>query len=132
MDASNRPVLLYDDGCRLCRAAAEAVLRWERAGRLDLRPWSDPQALAWMAQLPPAVRDGSMHVRMPDGALLRSGDAMVALLDALPGLRWLGALAHRNAAVHHLVDWGYGLVARNRETLSHLVPNRPPVARRAG
>ena len=132
MDAPDRPVLLYDDGCRLCRASAEAVLRWDRAGRLALLPWSDPQALAWMQDLTPAGRDRSMHVRLPDGALLHSDEALVALLEALPGLRWLGALARRSGVVQRLVGGGYGLAAHNREILSRLVPNRAPVERRTG
>ena len=130
MDAPDRPVLLYDDGCRFCSASAEAVLCWDRAGRLALLPWSDPQALLWMADLTPTVRDASMHVRLPDGVLLHSGDAMVVLLDALPGVRWLGALARRSNTVRALVGWQYGLAARNRALLSRLVPNRPPVERR--
>ena len=132
MDAPDRPVLLYDDGCRFCRASAEAVLRWDRAGRVALLPWSHPRAVVWMHGLTPAERDASMHIALPDGVLLHSGDAMILLFDALPGLHWLGALARRSDTLRDCVGWGYGVAARNRETLSRLVPNRPPVERHPG
>lgn len=132
MPLPDRPVLLYDDGCRFCRACVALMARWDRAGRMALLPWSEPLAREWMAALPAATRDRSMHVQEPEGPLRSGGDALIAVLAALPGSGWLARLAERVGPLRGTLAWGYALVARNRGPLSRVVPERPAVVRRPG
>ncbi|HEX2519886.1 MAG TPA: DCC1-like thiol-disulfide oxidoreductase family protein, partial [Castellaniella sp.] len=127
-----RPALLYDDDCRFCRACADLVSRWDGRGTLGLLPFSSPAAIELMAPLDPAVRDRSMHLVAEDGSIASAGEAMVDLLEFLPGLRWLGRLGHRIAPLGALIGWSYRLVAGNRGFLSRIVPDRPSVMRLPG
>ncbi len=124
-----RPVLLYDDTCRFCRAMAELAMRWDRKERLAFLPWCHAQAAAWLADLDPAVRDRSMHMKLRNGRLLSGPHTFTALLRFLPGLRWLGRLGYRVRPVGWLIERAYLLPARNREPLSNVVPFRPLVFR---
>ena len=132
MAPAARPALLYDDGCRFCRACAHGIRRWDRAGRFDILPWSDPQAAGWLRGLTPALRDRSMHLRDADGRLHSQDDALLQMLALLPGGGVVAAGARRLPCLRWALARGYDLVARNREWLSRLVPDTPPVIRRAG
>jgi predicted DCC family thiol-disulfide oxidoreductase YuxK len=127
-----RPTLLYDDGCRFCRACARGVQRWDRAGRFDILPWSDAEAVGWLRGLAPALRDRSMHLRDADGRLHSQDDALLQLLALLPGGGMVAVGARRLPFLRWALAGGYDLVARNRARLSRLVPDTPPVTRRAG
>ena len=127
---SNRPALLYDDGCRFCRACAHVIGRWDRAGRVDIVPWSDPQAAGWLDGLTPARRDRSMHLRDPDGRLHSRGDSLLRLLGLLPGGGPVAAGARRLPFLRWTLVRGYDLVARNRSWLSRLTPDTPVITRR--
>lgn len=120
----DRPVLLYDHTCRFCRAMAELAMRWDRRGRLGFLPWSHEIAAEWLKDLPPEVRDASMHFKLRNGRLLSGNETFAALLFFLPGAGWFGRLARRNALAGKLLAGVYSLVARNRERLSPLVPYR--------
>lgn len=123
------PVLLYDDGCRFCRAAAALILRWDRVGGLDILPWSHPQAVVWLRPLDPALRDRSMHLRDADGRLHSLDEAVLHALDALPGCAGLARAARRYSPLRALLWRAYGLVARHRRHLSRISPDCAPVIR---
>jgi predicted DCC family thiol-disulfide oxidoreductase YuxK len=125
----DRPTLLYDDGSRFCRAMAELIFRLARPSELAFLPWSAPVAQVWLSGLTPHVRDASMHLKCPDGTLI-SGDAVfAATLAHVRGLKWLAWLAGKSSLPATFLRWQYRVVARHREFLSRLVPNRPPVSR---
>lgn len=123
-------ILLYDDDCRFCRACADLIEAWDRRGRMALLPFSDSQAKGLMSTIDPELRERSMHVVQPSGAIESGGDAMVAVLEALPGLRWLAWLARRVGLIHGIVSWSYFAVATRRDFFSKVVPNRPAPLRR--
>jgi predicted DCC family thiol-disulfide oxidoreductase YuxK len=125
-----RAILLYDDDCRFCRACADLIEAWDRRGRMALLPFSDQEASRLMSAIEPNLRERSMHVVQPSGAIESGGDAMVAVLEALPGLGWLAWLARRVGLVHGVVSWSYFAVATRRDFFSKLVPDRPAPVRR--
>lgn len=115
----SRPLVIYDGDCRLCRAGARVLTRWDRAGRLAIAPFGDPRAEEALAVLPPERRYATAHL-VRDG-LLRSGrHAARETFRMLPGGRLVTALG-----LHRL----YGPVARNRRHLGPRVPD-VPVTRR--
>jgi predicted DCC family thiol-disulfide oxidoreductase YuxK len=125
----DRPTVLYDDGCRFCRAMAELLMRLARQENLAVLPWSSPMAMGWMAGLTPEIRDASMHLKMPDGEL-SSGNAVFArTLIHVRGLGWLGRLSERWRFLALVLAAGYGWAARHRAFLSKLVPYRRAVER---
>jgi hypothetical protein len=93
--AHNRPILLYNDECGLCRRLAGWV---ERSGglnhlepRIEERPiGADPQALL---ALHPGLdiwdAYATIHLLMPDGSMRIGGEAVAEVLKALPQTGWL-------------------------------------------
>jgi predicted DCC family thiol-disulfide oxidoreductase YuxK len=125
----DRPTLLYDDGCRFCRAMAELLLRLSRRRELAMLPWSAEMARAWLAALEPVVRDASMHLKLADGALVSGDEVFAATLAHVRGLKWLAWLARKARPADWLMAHIYRFVARHRDFFSRLVPYRPAVSR---
>ncbi len=125
----DRPTLLYDDGCRFCRAMAELLYRLARRRDLAFLPWSSAIAEAWLSGLTPKVRDRSMHLKRSDGTLISGGSAFAATLANVRGLKWIAGLAEDVPMAGALLARQYDFFAGHREFLSRCVPDRPPVVR---
>lgn len=95
-----RPVLLYDSGCRFCRFAARVVARLDRGERLAFLPLDDPAAETLLAPVPVEERFASWRLVRRDGSVRARGFVRGRLPDAV-----------------------YDLVARNRGKLGRLVPD---------
>lgn len=126
----DRPTLLYDDGCRFCRAMAEVLFRLARPRELAFLPWSAELAAGWLAGLEPALRDRSMHLKLPDGTLLSGNGVLAPTLRGVRGLKWIAWLAANVPGTERLLAAAYGFVAGHREFFSRCVPSRPAVTRR--
>jgi predicted DCC family thiol-disulfide oxidoreductase YuxK len=125
----DRATLLYDDSCRFCRAITEVLFRFARPRELAFLPWSSGIAEAWLGELEPGTRDASMHLKLPDGALVSGNAVFGATLARVRGMQWIAWTARNIPGAGSFLAWTYGLVAGHREFLSRLVPNRPPVFR---
>lgn len=122
MTALQRPVLLYDSGCRVCRFTARLVQRLDRGGRLAFLPLEDEAAAALVEALPEHERMSSWRLARPDGTLAGRGAGAPALLRALGHERSARAL---EAMPDTMLEHGYDLVARNRGRIGGLVPDGP-------
>lgn len=125
----DRPTLLYDDGCRFCRAMAELLCYLASRRELGLLPWSSGVAAAWLADLAPGVRDRSMHLKLPDGMLVSGNAVFVATLAHVRGLRWMAWVGKNVPGAGSILAWQYGFLAKRRNSLSRFVPDRPAVLR---
>jgi predicted DCC family thiol-disulfide oxidoreductase YuxK len=117
-DAGERaPVVLYDGDCGFCTVALAALLRWDRARRLDVAPIRSARGDRLLAEMPAAARLASWH--LVDGASIRSGGAAVpVVLAALPlGAPLAAATSRFPRATARAYDW----VARHRATLGRFV-----------
>jgi predicted DCC family thiol-disulfide oxidoreductase YuxK len=87
-----KPVLIYDGECPVCRGAVEWIRR--RSG---------PEAFEYLSchaeELPrlfPSIEKGAcleaMHLVLPDGRVLAGGQAVPEILMRLPRWRWTAAL----------------------------------------
>ncbi|MGE5925987.1 MAG: thiol-disulfide oxidoreductase DCC family protein [Gemmatimonadota bacterium] len=109
----DRPVLLYDGSCAFCRAWVGRIRRWDRRNRLELLPASERFSIPDLPPLSDHDVDAAMHLVLPDGQVLRGGQAVPELLRLLPG----GAtprLLFRIPGVSRLAGAGYDWVARRR------------------
>lgn len=123
-DAVTRPLLLYDGGCRFCRWAARVVERLDRAGRLGFLSIRHPDAGPLLDGATDTDPLASWSLVFPNGSRLSGGPGVVALLERLSLLRWIGRMARalRLAPVLGVVDrW----VARYKGRLSRRVPDGP-------
>lgn len=87
----DRPTLVYDGECGLCRQCVELVRRWDREHRLAALPFQDQARVVEFGVPLPALA-GAMHLLLPDGAVFVGADAAPQLLRLLPGKRWLASL----------------------------------------
>jgi predicted DCC family thiol-disulfide oxidoreductase YuxK len=119
-----RPLVLYQDRCRFCRAAARLVTRLDPGKRIAILPFDDPEAARSVVFLTEEELQSSWHLIEPDGTRMTKGDAGVALLEHLDATRRLG----RALRTLHLV-WLVGaidaLVSRLRPRASGLVADEP-------
>ena len=122
-EQAHRPVLLYDAECRVCRFAARAVVRLDRDRELAVLPLLDPAAGRLLAPLGDAERLASWRLARAGAAPTGYGAGVPGLLLAMRRTRWLGRLAQSVPAP--VLDAAYGLVARNRGRLGHVVPDGP-------
>lgn len=83
----DRPTLIYDGECGLCRASVEKVRRWDREHRIAFVPFQDKAGVARFGIAFPALA-AAMHLVLPDGRVFAGADAVPELLRFLPGRRW--------------------------------------------
>lgn len=95
-ERAEAPLTVYYDGaCPLCAREIATYRRLRGAERLCWVDASDrgPEGLG-----PDLSREAALarfHVRTADGTLVSGGAAFVRVWSALPGLRWLAAIAGR-------------------------------------
>ena len=108
--------VFYDGGCPLCRREISMLQRWDRQARIlftDIdRPEFQPENLGKTH----AELMAEIHGRLADGTLI-TGVEVFRRLYAAVGLGPLVALT-RLPGLSHLLNWGYGLFARNRLRLT--------------
>jgi predicted DCC family thiol-disulfide oxidoreductase YuxK len=96
----DRPVLLYDAGCRFCRWAARRVVQVDRRQRLAVLPLDDPAAATFLEPVPEPERFASWRLVRRDGSIV--------------GYGWIRG---------PVPDTVYRFVARHRRRLGRLVPD---------
>ena len=98
----DRPVLLYDRGCRFCRWSARVAVRLDFRQQLAILPLDDAAAAALLASLPEDERLASWRLARRDGSLVGYGVVRGRVPDAL-----------------------YRLAADRRGVLGRIVPDGP-------
>lgn len=126
-------LLLYDGECGFCHRGVSFVLRHDKRDRFRFAPLQSRAGRAWVARFGDDP-DDIATVRIvvdhegPAPRMLTRGRAGVFILDQLGGA-WRAGNALRVLPTA-LLDWGYGLVARNRHRLAgDACPLPPPEAR---
>ncbi len=127
----DRPLLLYEDGCRFCRAAARLVARLDKDRRLSILPFDAPESAEHLVFLTEEQVQGSWQLIESNGRRLIKGEALVRLLRLLPSFAWLGKLLSllRLQPLAGLIDHA---ISKARPFLSRFVrdapgPRRPPL-----
>lgn len=92
----DRPVLLFNDQCQVCRIISSWVKRQDASGRdlIDERPiGDDPDALAAIhPELDIWAAYERIHVVMPNGELKTGGAAIAEVLKRLPATGWFAGV----------------------------------------
>ena len=120
---AQRPVLLYDGACRLCRFIARVVLSLDRKNELAVLPLQDEIAIQVLAPLPENELLDSWRFVHRDGSLAGYGAGVVYLLRALRLTRPAGRVL--SVVPDRALDAAYRAVARRRSLLGRIVPDGP-------
>ena len=115
-----RLVVLYDRDCAFCSWTARQLWSIDRYRRLSFVPLQEAST-ARSAVVRSAVEgrplgDALHVVDQRDGRLAGGGDALLAILDALPGGHWFRAWAAL-PLIRAIAAVGYRLAAANRARL---------------
>lgn len=116
-----RAAVLYDSDCNICKTITDALLAWDREGRLRPVPIQSEEGARLLHDLSPGERLASFHLVHPDGRRVSAGPALPELFGLLPGGF---VLARALAIAPSVTSAGYEWVARNRTALSRFVPRR--------
>jgi predicted DCC family thiol-disulfide oxidoreductase YuxK len=91
MTAPERPTLIYDGECGMCRALTARLAAWDREHRIALVPFQDEAAVEGFGIALPALA-AAMHLVLPDGRVFAGADAVPEILRLVPApRRWLRA-----------------------------------------
>jgi predicted DCC family thiol-disulfide oxidoreductase YuxK len=115
-----RWTVVYDADCGFCKWLLSAVLRWDRAARLQPIALQRSEADDLLQELTPAERMASWHLISPAGERHSGGAAVPPLLRMLPAGRFPAA---GFAQFPGLTEHGYRWVAEHRSHLSRWVPS---------
>ncbi len=130
-DSAHRLVVLYDADCAFCTASVHRLRRWDRDGKFDLVPLQDAATSHDAALREAAIRyplETALHVvDRRTGRVAAGGQAMLAILDNLPGGRLLRPWASLPKAPV-VADLVYGVVSDRRTDLGWAVGIRHEVA----
>ncbi|MBW2230001.1 MAG: DUF393 domain-containing protein [Deltaproteobacteria bacterium] len=121
--AEARHSVLWDGECGMCRRFAAWGERKDSGGRLCFIPYQEAPSPPMTPELAEACAI-AMHVVCKDGTLLRAGRATLFILNEL-GWRWTARILGRPPLIG-LVEFGYGVVARNRHVISRFLFRREP------
>ena len=114
--APGKHVVLYDGQCKFCIAQSGKLLRWARAGSLELADFQDPRVLARFPGISHEACMGAMHLVTPEGRVYRGFEAAVRALATRPVLGRLVYLYYL-PGIRQLCDMLYAQVAKNRYRL---------------
>jgi predicted DCC family thiol-disulfide oxidoreductase YuxK len=112
-----RPTLIYDGECGLCRSSVALLRRWDREQLIALVPFQDQARVAAFGIPLPALA-AAMHLVLPppDGRVFAGADAAPEILRLLPGKRWM-AWGFRIPGIAPLARCLYAWIAQRRRCL---------------
>src|SRR3989442_11648218 len=113
MTLPERPTLIYDGECGMCRALVARLAAWDREHRIALVPFQDEAAVARFGIGLPALA-AAMHLVLPDGRVSPGADAVPELLRLLPGAKRWVRLVFTVPGGRPLARRGYRWVAERR------------------
>ena len=99
----------------------DAILSWDRAGRLRPVAIQSGEGQALLHEIPAERRLDSFHLARPGQPLLSGGPALAELFRLLPAG---GVLARALEISPRATSGGYDWVAANRTALSRFIPPR--------
>ncbi len=117
--------VLFDRDCAFCAWVVGQLRGLDRERNLEFVPLQEAAARPDRPQLVAAARRyplrARLHVVGPDGRIAAGGEALLAILDRLPGGPWFRAWA-RLPTTHWLAALAYDVVAARRGRLAGLIP----------
>src|SRR3989442_2665633 len=114
--APGKHIVLYDGQCKFCIAQSSKLLRWGRAGSLELADFQDPRVLLRFPGISHEACMSAMHLVTADGRVYWGFEAAVQALATRPVLGRLAYLYYL-PGIRQLCDMLYALVAKNRYRL---------------
>ena len=128
-------LILFDGVCVLCSASVDFVIKRDPAARFRFLPIQTPRGRAIAQRFEISDVAPATNVVVKDGQAVFKLDAVIAVLEELPGWRWV-AITRR--LPHGWRNWIYDRIASNRyvvfgrratcrvpnsEELRHMVPS---------
>lgn len=113
MSGAQRPVLIYDGECGICRRSVRWVRARDPEHRVETIPYQDPSVGRRFPEIPAERLEAAIQLVRPDGRRFEGARAVEELLGLLPGWR-IPALLFRVPGVRRLARRVYARVARSR------------------
>ena len=111
MKSENRPLLIYDGDCNLCR---RWVLRWSHATGDRVDYLASQETAHRYPEITPEQFQSSVQLVQPDGSVHNGAEAVFLTLAFNPTHRWPLWLYRNVSGVALVTEFAYGFVARHR------------------
>jgi predicted DCC family thiol-disulfide oxidoreductase YuxK len=115
MKAENRPVLIYDGDCDLCR---HWIARWRHVTGDRVEYVSSQQTAHRFPEISPQQFQSSVQLVQPDGTVFDGAEAVFLTLAFNPTYRWPLWLYRNVLGVAWATEFTYRFVARHRRIVS--------------
>src|SRR6187455_2570764 len=110
-----KPLLLFDGDCHFCRRWIE---RWRGITGEAVDYASSQEAGPKFPEITPAEFERAVQLVEPDGRIYGSAEAVFRSLSHAPHGRWLLQSYERVPGFRSISEFGYSLLARNRQIAS--------------
>lgn len=114
-----RPVLIYDGECPVCRRAVDWIRDRARPGAFEFLSCHSDELGRRFPRIDRAACKAAAHLVLPGGTVLAGGQAAPEVLSRIPGYRWAARLLRLPGAAL-LSRIGYRWFARRRHALAWL------------
>lgn len=112
--------VIFDGYCGMCTRTIAWLMDHDRAGRLEPVPCQNVDGVVRFG-LSHSQCEASIWTLTDDGDLASGGQAMMLILAVLWQQPWIATIG-RLPGVRQALDFGYGLVARNRRRFPGMTP----------
>lgn len=120
---TDRPILIYDETCPLCRRSVKWVEDRTEPGAIEVLPCQDSARAERFPQVSERQCMEAVQLVLPDGTVLSGEKALPHLLRMTRGWKWF-AFVFSLPLVKHAAPYAYAWVARHRHVLSSLVARK--------
>ncbi|MBI1213521.1 MAG: DUF393 domain-containing protein [Alphaproteobacteria bacterium] len=107
-------LILFDGVCVLCSGWVDFVIKRDPSARFRFLPIQTPRGRSIARQFGVDADAPETNVVVKNGEALFKFDTVLAVIDDLPGWRWLALLRHLPRSMR---NWLYDRIANNRYAL---------------
>jgi predicted DCC family thiol-disulfide oxidoreductase YuxK len=118
MKSDNRPVLIYDGDCDLCR---RWIARWSHVTEARIDIISSQEAAHLFPEISPEQFQSSVQLVQPDGVVYEGAEAVFRTLAFNSSHRWPLWLYRNVYGVASATEFIYRFIARHRGSISRVM-----------
>lgn len=111
-------MMVYDADCGPCARFKNVINFLDRQKRIDFISLIDADSIGLLGQIPPSLRFKSFHLISPAGEIRSGEDALIDLINLLPGGRAISKIIVSTPYGVHMIKSVYSQFSRLHDNSS--------------